>query len=315
MRGGEGARSSLVVGTRGSPLALWQAKWVQQQLREIAPQLSVEVQRIKTSGDKILDVPLAKIGGKGLFVKEIEEALLRGEIDLAVHSMKDVPTALPDGLGILCIPPRENPQDVLVSRQGQTLEQLPTGARIGTSSLRRQAQLLRRRPDFHISMLRGNLDTRLRKVREGEFDAIVLAAAGLRRMGWVDQVTEYLAPEVSLPAIGQGALAIEGRTSDSFVRDLLQPLDDPPTRTAVTAERALLDRLEGGCQVPIGAHATITGDRLALDALIASVDGRRVVRDRIEGPVSDARDLGLQLAERLLSQGGDEILKEIYGKA
>ncbi len=315
MRGGEGARSSLVVGTRGSPLALWQAKWVQQQLREIAPQLSVEVQRIKTSGDKILDVPLAKIGGKGLFVKEIEEALLRGEIDLAVHSMKDVPTALPDGLGILCIPPRENPQDVLVSRQGQTLEQLPTGARIGTSSLRRQAQLLRRRPDFHISMLRGNLDTRLRKVREGEFDAIVLAAAGLRRMGWVDQVTEYLAPEVSLPAIGQGALAIEGRTSDSFVRDLLQPLDDPPTRTAVTAERALLDRLEGGCQVPIGAHATITGDRLALDALIASVDGRRVVRDRIEGPVSDARDLGLHLAERLLSQGGDEILKEIYGKA
>ncbi|MEE8240594.1 MAG: hydroxymethylbilane synthase [Nitrospirales bacterium] len=315
MRGGEGARSSLVVGTRGSPLALWQAEWVQQQLREIAPQLSVEVQRIKTSGDKILDVPLAKIGGKGLFVKEIEEALLRGEIDLAVHSMKDVPTALPDGLGILCIPPRENPQDVLVSRQGQTLEQLPTGARIGTSSLRRQAQLLRRRPDFHISMLRGNLDTRLRKVREGEFDAIVLAAAGLRRMGWVDQVTEYLAPEVSLPAIGQGALAIEGRTSDSFVRDLLQPLDDPPTRTAVTAERALLDRLEGGCQVPIGAHATITGDRLALDALIASVDGRRVVRDRIEGPVSDARDLGLQLAERLLSQGGDEILKEIYGKA
>ncbi len=315
MTGGEGARSSLVVGTRGSPLALWQAEWVQQQLREIAPQLSVEVQRIKTSGDKILDVPLAKIGGKGLFVKEIEEALLRGEIDLAVHSMKDVPTALPDGLGILCIPPRENPQDVLVSRQGQTLEQLPTGARIGTSSLRRQAQLLRRRPDFHISMLRGNLDTRLRKVREGEFDAIVLAAAGLRRMGWVDQVTEYLAPEVSLPAIGQGALAIEGRTSDSFVRDLLQPLDDPPTRTAVTAERALLDRLEGGCQVPIGAHATITGDRLALDALIASVDGRRVVRDRIEGPVSDARDLGLQLAERLLSQGGDEILKEIYGKA
>ncbi len=304
-----------MVGTRGSPLALWQAEWVQQKLREIAPQLSVELQRIKTSGDKILDVPLAKVGGKGLFVKEIEEALLRGEIDLAVHSMKDVPTALPDGLGILCIPPRENPQDVLVSRQGQTLEQLPTGARIGTSSLRRQAQLLRRRPDFHISMLRGNLDTRLRKVREGEFDAIVLAAAGLRRMGWVNQVTEYLAPEVSLPAIGQGALAIEGRTSDSFVRDLLQPLDDPPTRTAVTAERALLDRLEGGCQVPIGAHATITGDRLALDALIASVDGRRVVRDRIEGPVSDARDLGLHLAERLLSQGGDEILKEIYGKA
>ena len=315
MRGGEGARSSLVVGTRGSPLALWQAEWVQQKLREIAPQLSVELQRIKTSGDKILDVPLAKIGGKGLFVKEIDEALLRGEIDLAVHSMKDVPTALPDGLGILCVPARENPQDVLVSRQGQTLEQLPTGARIGTSSLRRQAQLLRRRPDFHISMLRGNLDTRLRKVREGEFDAIVLAAAGLRRMGWVDQVTEYLAPEVSLPAIGQGALAIEGRTSDSFVRDLLQPLDDPPTRTAVTAERALLDRLEGGCQVPIGAHATIAGDRLTLDALISRLDGRGVVRERIEGPVSDARDLGLQLAERLLSQGGDEILKEIYGKA
>lgn len=308
-------RAALVIGTRGSRLAIWQAEWVQARLRDLAPGLTVTLKRIKTSGDKILDVPLAKIGGKGLFVKEIEEALLRREIDLAVHSMKDVPTALPDGLGILCVPPREDPRDVLVSRGGQSFFHLPRGSRVGTSSLRRQAQLLHHRPDLTIAMLRGNLDTRLRKVRDGQFDAVVLAAAGLKRMGWLDRVTEFLEPEVSLPAIGQGALGLEGRTDDTFLRELLGPLDHPPTRIAVTAERALLDRLQGGCQVPIGAHATVTNGRLVLEGLVAAVDGRRLIRDRVDGGLDEASALGLSLAERLLAQGGDAVLTEIYGAA
>ncbi|MGH7250689.1 MAG: hydroxymethylbilane synthase [Nitrospiraceae bacterium] len=308
------ARSSLVVGTRGSRLAVQQAEWVQARLQEIAPGVTVTLHRIKTSGDMIVDVPLAAIGGKGLFVKEIEEALLRGEIDLAVHSMKDVPTVLPDGLDILCVPPREDPRDVLISRDAVSLDQLPRGSRVGTSSLRRQAQLLHHRPDLTVQMLRGNLDTRLRKLRNGEYDAIVLAAAGLRRMGWANEVTEYLPPEVSLPAIGQGALGLEGRRDDGFLRDLLAPLEHPATRTAVTAERALLERLEGGCQVPIAAHAAIKGDTLILDGLIASVDGARFIRDMVQGPVADAHVLGVQLAEKLLARGGAPILNEIYGK-
>ncbi len=315
MGGGERERRSVVIGTRGSRLALWQAEWIQARLGEIAPQLTVTLRTIKTSGDKILDVPLAKIGGKGLFVKEIEEALLGEDIDLAVHSMKDVPTVLPDGLAILCVPQREDPRDALISRSGRSLDQLPQGARVGTSSLRRQAQLLHHRRDLQISMLRGNLDTRLRKVREGEFDAIVVAAAGLRRMGWLDAVTEYLAPDVSLPAIGQGALGLEGRVGDSFVQDLVQSLNHPPTRTAVMAERALLDRLEGGCQVPIAAHATLKGDELSLEALIASVDGQCVIRSRLQGPASQGPELGRELAEQLLARGGAEILKTIYGTA
>lgn len=309
------ARSSLVLGTRGSRLAVWQAEWVQARLQEIAPSVTVALRRIKTSGDMIVDVPLAATGGKGLFVKEIEEALLRGEIDLAVHSMKDVPTILPDGLDILCVAAREDPRDVLISRDALSLDHLPKGARVGTSSLRRQAQLLHRRPDLTVQILRGNLDTRLRKLRNGEYDAVVLAAAGLRRMGWSNEVTEYLPPEVSLPAIGQGALGLEGRREDGFVQELVAPLEHRPTRTAVTAERALLERLEGGCQVPIAAHATIKGDTLIMDGLIASVDGRRLIRDMIQGPVSDARALGMRLAEQLLAQGGDSILSEIYGKA
>ena len=309
------ARRSLVLGTRGSRLAVWQAEWVQAWLRESAPDVTVTLRRIKTSGDNILDVPLATIGGKGLFVKEIEDALLQGEIDLAVHSMKDVPTALPVGLEILCVPAREDPRDALISREAKPLDRLPRGARVGTSSLRRQAQLLHRRPDLKIEMLRGNLDTRLRKLRDGEFDAIVLAAAGLKRMGWVEQITEYLPSEVSLPAIGQGALGLEGRRDDAFVRGILAALDHHPTRTAVTAERALLERLEGGCQVPIAAHATLSGERLRLEGLVASVDGRRLVRDSVEGPVASARELGMRLAEQLLRQGGEAILNEIYGRA
>lgn len=308
-------RSTLILGTRGSKLAVHQSQWVQARLQELAPGLTISLQRIQTSGDKILDVPLAKIGGKGLFVKEIEDALLSKEIDLAVHSMKDVPTALPDGLDILCVPPREDPRDALITRDGCRLDQLKPGARIGTSSLRRQAQLLHYRPDFTIEMLRGNLDTRLRKLREGQFDAIVLAAAGLRRLAWDAEITEYLPVHLSLPAIAQGALGIEARSDDTFVRELLSRFEHRPTRITVTAERALLHRLEGGCQVPIAAHAALEGDRLTVDGLVASVDGRRVIRHQIQGPASEAQALGTKLAERLLADGGDVILKEIYGQA
>ena len=305
----------LVIGTRRSKLALWQAEWVHARLRELEPELAVSLKRIKTTGDKILDTPLASIGGKGLFVKEIEEALLRGEIDLAVHSMKDVPTRLPAGLEILAIPEREDPRDVLITLNKVSLERLVPGSRIGTSSLRRQAQLLHYRPDLSIQILRGNLDTRLRKLEAGEYDGIILAAAGIKRLGWSDRVTEYLSPDVSLPAIGQGALALEGRTDDGFVRAVVARLDHHPTRIAVTAERAFLERLEGGCQVPIAAHAAITNGTLTLSALIAGVDGRRLVRDSVQGPMRDAHRLGVELAERLLARGGDEILKEIYGRA
>jgi hydroxymethylbilane synthase len=309
------SRSTLILGTRGSKLAVHQSQWVQARLQELSPGLSITLKRIQTSGDKILDVPLAKIGGKGLFVKEIEDALLSKEIDLAVHSMKDVPTALPDGLDILCVPPREDPRDALITRDGCRLDQLKKGARIGTSSLRRQSQLLHHRPDFVIEMLRGNLDTRLRKLREGQFDAIVLAAAGLRRLGWDAEITEYLPVHLSLPAIAQGALGIEARRDDAFVRELLGRFEHHPTRTTVTAERALLHRLEGGCQVPIAAHAVLDGETLTLEGLVASVDGRRVIRHQIQGRATEAHQLGTTLAERLLTDGGDVILKEIYGRA
>lgn len=309
------SRSTLILGTRGSKLAVHQSQWVQARLQELAPGLTISLKRIQTSGDKILDVPLAKIGGKGLFVKEIEDALLSGEIDLAVHSMKDVPTALPEGLDILCVPPREDARDALITRDGSLLDRLKPGARIGTSSLRRQAQLLHHRPDFVIEMLRGNLDTRLRKLREGQFDAIVLAAAGLRRLEWDAEITEYLPVHLSLPAIAQGALGIEARSNDSVVRDVLSRFEHRPTRTTVTAERALLHRLEGGCQVPIAAHAVLEGENLTLDGLVATVDGRRVIRHQIQGRAADAQQLGTTLAERLLADGADVILKEIYGRA
>lgn len=305
----------MVLGTRGSKLAIQQSQWVQARLRELAPHVTVKLQRIQTSGDKILDVPLAKIGGKGLFVKEIEEALLSGTIDLAVHSMKDVPTELPGGLDLLCIPLREDPRDALISRDGRAFKDLPAGAKVGTSSLRRQAQLLQARPDLSISMLRGNLDTRLKKLRDGQFDAIVLAAAGLRRLGWEREITEYLSPDISLPAIGQGALGIEGRRDDGFVQSILSGLEHGPTRTVVMAERALLHRLQGGCQVPIAAHATLNGRDLVLEGLVASVDGKEVIRDRVQGTFDDPESAGIRLAERLLTRGGDRILQAIYGAA
>jgi hydroxymethylbilane synthase len=305
----------LVIGTRGSALAVWQAEWVQTHLRELEPGLSVSLKRIKTTGDRILDTPLAMVGGKGLFVKEIEEALTRADIDLAIHSMKDVPTQLPDGLEILSIPAREDPRDALISREGDVLQNLPSGARIGTSSLRRQAQLLHARPDFKVMMLRGNLDTRLRKLEAGDYDAILLAAAGLRRLGLEQRITEFLSDDVCLPAISQGALGLEGRADDQFVRSLVGRLEDPAARIAVMAERAFLERLEGGCQVPIAAHATIDNQTLTLQGLIATVDGARLIRGSEEGSLGQASTVGTTLAERLLSQGGREILKEIYEKS
>jgi len=310
-----GPRPILVLGTRGSRLAIQQSEWFQGRLHEVAPDVQITLRRIQTSGDKIVDVPLAKIGGKGLFVKEIEEALLAGEIDLAVHSMKDVPTQLPDGLEILCVPAREDARDALISRDRRSFKDLPQGARVGTSSLRRQAQLLNARPDLQITMLRGNLDTRLKKLREGQFDAIVLAAAGLRRLKWEQEITEYLDPRISLPAIGQGALGIEGRNNDRFVQSILDRLNDVATRTTVAAERALLHRLEGGCQVPIAAHGTLTDGRLTLEGLVASVDGKTLIRDHVEGSEQDAQLLGVRLAERLLARGGEKILRDIYGTA
>ncbi len=310
-----GERTRLVIGTRGSRLALWQAGWVQARLQELAPGLTIEIQRIRTSGDKILDVPLAKIGGKGLFIKEIEEALLRKEVDVAVHSMKDVPSELPSGLAILCVPPREDPHDAWIGKDRVTLTKLKSGAKVGTSSLRRQAQLLSHRSDITIKMLRGNLDTRLRKLQEGEFDAIVLAAAGLKRLGWDDQITELLTPDVSLPAIGQGALGIESRNDDDFVRQLLMPLNHHETHVAISAERALLAGLEGGCQVPIAGLAVVENDTVTIRGLVASVDGKRVIRDQVTGPAKEASQLGEKLAGRLLQAGGDKILNEIYGRA
>ncbi|MEK7299907.1 MAG: hydroxymethylbilane synthase [Nitrospirota bacterium] len=309
------ARTTLVLGTRASKLALQQSEWFQGQVQVIAPDITVTLTRIQTSGDKIVDVPLAKIGGKGLFVKEIEEALLSGEIDFAVHSMKDVPTQLPDGLEILCVPPREDSRDALISRTGCRFQELPVGARVGSSSLRRQSQFLHARPDLRIEMLRGNLDTRLKKLKEGQFDAIILAAAGLRRLGWTEEITEYLDPQLCLPAIGQGALGIEGRSNDQFVRSILSRLTHPPTQVAVTAERALLHRLEGGCQVPIAAYATLTNDQVHLEGLVASVDGKTVIRDAVQGTRAEAQALGTRLAERLLARGADKILGEIYGRA
>lgn len=308
-------RSTLVLGTRGSKLALCQSEWFQAKVQEVAPKVQVVLKKIQTSGDKIVDVPLAKIGGKGLFVKEIEDALLAGEIDFAVHSMKDVPAQLPEGLEILCIPQREDVRDAFISREGYSFQDLPFGATIGTASLRRQAQLLQARPDLKITVLRGNLDTRLRKLKEGQFDAIVLAAAGLHRLGWSQSITEYLPSILSLPAIGQGALGIEGRTDDTFVQSVLSKLNHQSTHTTVTAERAFLRRLEGGCQVPIAAHATLSGEQLVLEGLVASIDGKTVIRDRIEGTHQQADALGVQLAERLLTRGADKILREIYGSA
>lgn len=302
----------LRIGTRGSQLALKQADWVKARLEARFSGIRADLKKIKTTGDKILDVPLARVGGKGLFVKEIEEALLREDIDLAVHSMKDVPAALPEGLHLGAVAEREDPRDVLISAGGRRLEDLPRGARIGTSSLRRQAQLLNFRPDLRVVQLRGNLNTRLRKLGEEGLEGIVLAAAGLGRMGWMDRATQFLPFEVSLPAVGQGALGIECRVSDRDTNEKVAALNHPETRCCVRAERSFLKRLEGGCQVPVAAHASLAGGTLRLQGMIASLDGRRLVRESQEGSPGEAEALGLRVAEKLLSLGGEEILREIF---
>lgn len=301
----------LRIGTRASQLALWQANWVKSELEKRYPALEVTLTKIKTMGDRILDVPLAQVGGKGLFVKEIEEAMLRGEIDIAVHSMKDVPTEFPEGLGLYCITEREDPRDAVVSRDLR-FSQLPPGARIGTSALRRQAQLLHARPDLEMVTIRGNVETRIRKLDEENLDAVILAAAGLKRLGLADRVAEYLDVEFSIPAIGQGALGIECRLSDPLVTETIAFFDHSATSHAVRSERALLRRCQGGCQVPIAAHGTVRGNELRLVGFIAAVDGRESVRGEICGPLEQCENLGEELADRLLSRGGRAILEEVY---
>ena len=307
----ETLRPKLRIGTRGSKLALWQANWVKSEL-EKTHGLVVEIEKIKTTGDKITDVPLAQVGGKGLFVKEIEEALLDGRVDLAVHSMKDVPTEFPQGLALRCITEREDPRDAALTHKGENIFELPQGSKVGTSSLRRRAQLLFRRPDLEVLDLRGNLDTRIRKLEEGRFDAVILAGAGMRRLGWAERITHYIEPEQMLPAIGQGALGIETRSDDDKTNKLVRFFNHHETWVAVRSERALLKRLEGGCQVPIAAFATVSGGSVSMTGLVASVDGKTIIKDTIQGPEADCEALGVELAERLLKDGAFDILKELY---
>ena len=307
--------SELRIGTRGSQLALSQANWVKEKLVKAHPDLSVTLIKIKTTGDKIQDAPLAKIGGKGLFVKEIEEALIHRRIDLAVHSIKDVPTELPEGLHLSAITKREDPRDVFISRDGKILKDLPPNAKIGTSSLRRQAQLLRFRNDLELLPLRGNLDTRLKKLKTMNLDGIVLALAGVKRLGLEERITEIIPTEISLPAIGQGALGIETRKDDQEVEGQIQFLNHKDSWIAVSAERAFLKKLEGGCQVPIAAYARIFGTSLQIDGLVGTIDGKRLIRHHLEGPIEIAESLGIELAEILLEKGAKEILDEVYQRS
>jgi hydroxymethylbilane synthase len=293
----------LVIASRGSQLALWQARWVAAQLTSAGHECRIEI--IKTTGDKITDVPLAKVGTKGLFTKEIEEALLDGRADLAVHSLKDLPTELPEGLVLAAVPEREDPRDAIV---GKKLADLPLGAKVGTSSLRRAAQLRQLRPDLQVESVRGNLDTRLRKLDEGQYDAILLAAAGLRRLGWGDRIAEVLSPDQMCPAVGQGALAIETRAGFGGVA----VLDHADTHIAVMAERGVLGALGGGCQVPIGAYATVSEGRVHLMAIVAAPDGTQVVRAEAEGAVSEASQIGARVAAELLERGARQILEAVY---
>ena len=303
------AINMLTIGSRGSQLALWQARWIQARLESLDAECRIEI--IHTTGDKITDVALSKVGTKGLFTKEIEEALLSGAIDLAVHSLKDMPTELPSGLTLSAIPEREDPRDALV---GGRLADLAQGARVGTSSLRRAAQLRAIRPDLEIENIRGNVDTRLRKLDQGQYDAIILASAGLRRLGWENRISELLEPDVMCPAVGQGALAVETREDSGAAHDLSKRLEHTETRIAVTAERAVLASLGGGCQVPIGAHATVEKGRMVyIRAVVISPDGTQVIRKEARGLASDAAAIGRVLGEQLLAEGGKQILEAVYG--
>ncbi len=291
----------LTIGSRGSQLALWQANWVKARLEELGEECRIEI--IHTTGDKIQDVALSKVGTKGLFTKEIEEALLDGRIDLAVHSLKDMPTDLPEGLTLSAIPPREDPRDAII---GCKLDELKRGAKVGTSSLRRMAQLRALRPDLEIESVRGNVDTRLRKQAEGQYDAILLASAGLNRLGWSDRIAEIIPVEIMCPAVGQGALAIETRVGPTIV----SKLDHLPTRNAVTAERAVLRALGGGCQVPIGAHAVADGSGVFLQAIVIAPDAFAMIR--LEARGDDPEKVGASLGQELLDAGASEILKAVY---
>lgn len=304
-------KRNLVIGTRGSKLALWQANFIAGKITERYPEIEVTIKRVTTTGDKILDVPLAKIGGKGLFTKEIETEMLAGDIDLAVHSLKDMPTELPEGLTFAAITERVDAGDAFISPKYRTIDNLPRGARVGTSSLRRKAQLLNYRPDLEIADLRGNLDTRLNKLANHTFDAILLAVAGLKRLGWDEHITQVLPKEICLPAVGQGALAIEARSNDTDVLAILEFLNDNNTRRAVEAERAFLRVVEGGCQVPVGVYGITADECLNLKAVILSVDGTKRVEDSISGSPSDAEQLGITLANQMLDTGGREILAEL----
>ena len=304
-------KAKLTIGTRQSLLALWQSNHIAALLRKEYPKCEVVLKKIVTKGDRILDVPLAQIGGKGLFTKEIEEDLLDGTVDLAVHSLKDMPTVLPEGLCLTAITERANVGDAFVSNKYGSFEELPLGAVVGTSSLRRKAQLLAKRPDLEIRDLRGNVDTRLRKLDEGLYDAIILAAAGLERLDHGDRISSLIPADVCLPAVGQGALAIEARTEDKEVRDMLSFLNDLNTKQATDAERAFLGLLEGGCQVPIGVHADVEGENIRIEAIIAALDGSNILRDTINGKADDAVSLGQQLGKKMLAAGGQEILASI----
>ncbi|MBC2694063.1 MAG: hydroxymethylbilane synthase [Desulfobacteraceae bacterium] len=304
-------KKSIKIGTRGSKLALWQANWVKSTLTSINPSLSVDLIIIKTKGDKILDVPLAMVGGKGLFVKEIEEALLDGRIDLAVHSMKDMPAEIPMGLCIGAVPERETPNDVLISKNGLLFSELISGSRIGTSSLRRSSQLLYARPDFVILPLRGNLDTRLRKLDTENMDATILAAAGVKRLNYENRITEYLDENIMLPAVGQGALCIEIRKNDAEIEPIVTALDHQKTRSAVIGERAFSNCLEGGCQVPIAAYGKIEKNIFTLSGLVADIDGKIILKKTLSGPVEQSESIGVKLADSLLSMGAKKILEKI----
>lgn len=302
------------IATRKSPLAMWQAEHVAAALKKAHPGIEVELLAMSTQGDKILDTPLAKIGGKGLFIKELEQAMLEDRADIAVHSMKDVPVEFPPGLHLATIMEREDPRDAFVSNQYDSFDDLPQGAKVGTSSLRRQCQLLDRRPDLEIHPLRGNVNTRLRKLDEGEFDAIILAAAGLIRLGFQDRITGFIEPEESLPAVGQGAVGIECRSNSPRINELLAPLNHEETAIRVRAERAMNNRLEGGCQVPIAGHAILQDGLLYLRGLVGTTDGDEIVRGEISGPAEDGETMGAALAEELLQRGAAEILEELYNK-
>ena len=306
-------RNEIRLGTRASLLALCQANWVKSRLEEHHPGIRVKLVHIKTTGDK-LNVPLFEMGGKGLFVKEIEEALLRAQVDVAVHSAKDLPALIPEGLALMAFPEREDPRDVLISREGKRWSEIPAGGRVGTGSLRRRAQLLHLRPGLEIIPLRGNLDTRIKKLSTLKLDAVVLAAAGLRRLNWGEQIAEYFEPEVLLPAIGQGVLAIEGRRRDERINRLVAPLNHYPTEASLTAERSFLQGLEGGCQVPIAGFAKVESGRLSMSGLVAGIEGRRMIKGKVEGPAAKSEELGKQLAEELLARGAGDILREVYPK-